>query len=665
MRFSAPLLRRSWLALFAVALGCSTSPRGTLTIELAPSIDDGCGPRAIPGEWECLRMQICESPPREGAVTPADAGTVDAGRRDAGGGSSDPCVQITVPGGNYDDATRELIVSRRELLAFDARVDPDRYYDIEVIAYTAGGGAAAVGRAPYVRPLDSDVRVRLQRFGLSSCPGPGDGAVVAHRAFGAAVALPNGDVLHLGGATGTNVPAAELIASARFQPVIQVYDVSRGRYRNVTLPDGAPFLRVLFEARHIETLGDGRERIRIFGGFGAGMESTVSVRLDDKLGFSDYGNPILPGGGTTAEQTMDLLLDPTSLAATLELVPGPGITSVGGAAVSEVIDGTVVSVGGTPATDPAVPVTSAQLANAFQVWSTSSLETNTSLDGTSAGGRIGATVTYLGDDTFLAWGGGILPTPSTPTGVEHLEAAGILIDLGSATPSSSLVPAPATPVAYHTATRLGPDRVLIAGGATITATASAATPAIALSPAPAGFTILSRSGTTVTATAVGGTSREATLFHTATVLSESGGVPTAIVVIGGAVTRGAAILTTFRAMEGQNVGVLRGSGSSWTYTEMAALENPRFGHSATLIPGVGVLVSGGYQRGLTGDGNLEPVGQDELFLLDDLLGLEAPPPVICGGGEQPDAPRRMDAGVEEPDAPEGEEDAPPAALDAP
>lgn len=615
-------------------------------VELAPSIDDGCGPAPLPSQWECLRIQICESPPLGGSPTPTDGGTADGGTRDAGVVGDERCVQITLPGGDYDDAARELVVARTSLVNFDARVDPDRLYDIEVTAYTAGGGAVAVGRAPYVRPSEGEVRVRLQRYGFSSCPGPGDGTVVAHRAFGAAVPLPNGDILYLGGATGTNVPAVELIAAARFQSAIQLYDVSTSRFRAVTVPDPAGFLRVMFEARHMATLADGRERIRIFGGFAADSETTVSLRLDDKLGFTPYGTPILPGGGTSPRETLDLLFDPATLEATLELVTGTTITSAGGAAVSEVVDGRVVSVGGIPVTEPAL-LPEPAFFNAFQVWDAEGLDGNNALDAVSPGGRVGATVTYLSGTSFLSWGGGIVPTPATPTGTEHLDAAGLLINVTSTGATASLVAAPAgiPAVAYHTATRLGADRVLITGGATISSTLSTTTPTIALTPAPAGFTILTRSGASVTATAVGGSAREPTILHTATVLSEVGGVPNAILIVGGAETveLPGPVQTTFWSTD--RVGVVRGSGASWTYTEVAQLIFPRFGHTTTVIPGVGVLVSGGYDRPSTGD--LQPVGQAELLLIDDLLGVEPPPPVVCSGDASlPDAPRRVDAPID-------------------
>jgi hypothetical protein len=647
-------------ALALAGLGCTSSPHGALVIELAPRLEDGCTPRAIPAEWECLRVQICESPPLGGSLPNPDAGTRDAGARDAGATTSDPCVQIILPGGDYESATNELIVGRRDLVSFDARVDPDRLYDVEVIAYAEGGGAVAVGRAPYVRPMEENIRIRLQRFGFGSCPGPGDGATIAHSAFNNAVPLPNGDILFLGGATGTNVQAAELIATARFQSVAQVYDVSSGRFRSVTLPDPG-FLRVLFEARHIETLADGRERIRVFGGFGADTEDTVSVRLDDKLGVLPFGTPILPGGGTSPQATTDLLYDPETREATVALVMGPTITSVGGAGVSEVVNGRVVSIGGIPSpmTDPTMP-SATPFSNAVQVWSATALTSNTALETVSPGGRIGATVTYLSGSSFLAWGGGIVPTPTTvPTGMEHLAAAGLLIDVTPTSASASLVAAPmdTLPVAYHTATRLGPDRVLIVGGASIASTVNTTTPVIALTP-PDSFSILSRTGASVTRTAVGGDTREPTIFHTATVLSEVAGVPTAILVVGGAVTRGTSIRTTFRSID--SVGVLRGSGASWTYTELSPLAFPRFGHTATLIPGIGVLVAGGYARSLEGDEMLQPVGQAEMLLLDDLLGLDLPQPVACDGS-LPDAPRRVDAGA--PDAPE-EVDAP-EEIDAP
>lgn len=89
-----------------------------------------------------------------------------------------------------------------------------------------------------------------------------------------------------------------------------------------------------------------------------------------------------------------------------------------------------------------------------------------------------------------------------------------------------------------------------------------------------------------------------------------------MLVTGGSETRTAATTSTLWAVDA--AGTVSGAGDLWTYAPTTALRDARWGHTATLIPGRGVLVTGGFVRNAT-DQRLSPVDEPELLLLDDLL----------------------------------------------
>lgn len=650
---------RSFLGLLWLALGllaCDSAPRGALAIELAPTDRCSDATASFEADWECLRIQICESS-RPGPV--ADAGALDAGTRDAGTPSSG-CVEITTPGGDHEGATDELIVGRTALVAFDARVEAGREYDVSVTAYGAGGAPVATGRTRHVTPLGGEIRVRLHRYGMSSCGGVTDGnALPAHRAMGAAIPLPNGDVLFFGGATGVNVDAAQLTSVARFQRTVQVYDASASRFFDVAVTNnaesGAPpgFGRVMFEARDFGTEPDGRQRIRVFGGFGAVGPDATALRFDQNLLFTAYGLPFAPSNDTTAIAPVDILYDPSTRTATIDLVSTVGLPAAGGVGVSEVVGGRAVAVGGLSTNggptnlatllDPTV-------SNALAVWGPTALVSSrpVGMMGVDDFGRHGATVTYLSGTDYLVWGGGLrVLSPAVYT-----DFAGVLVDAATSGVTVTPVAAPdlgplPPPVAFHTATRLAPDHVLIAGGLPIRASYStpAVVPTVQLSPAPSGLSILVNESGALRSVAVSGDPRAATILHQANVLASTGAVPTAILFTGGALTRPfptAATLTTL--WSSSEVGVVAGSADAWAYRAATTLRQARFGHTTTVIEGVGVLVMGGYREEIVGPSGaqqvrLQPVLEPEFFLIEDLLGLPLPPPVNCD-----DAGMALDAG---------------------
>jgi hypothetical protein len=659
-------MARPWLLLASLLVACSSAPRGAIELELAPATSCGQAREVIPAPWECIRLQVC--PVADGA--PADAGMPrDGGARDAGPSGSG-CALITVPGGDPTNATDELVVMRLALSSFDAELDPERSYQVVATAYGATGEAVAIGRTAASRPLDGTLRVRLHRFGESSCAGVNEPArdgslLAAHRALGAAIALPSGDVLFFGGFTGDAVPRQRLTADSRFQPAVDLYDLAASRFRPVSVvdtasPDALPgFRRVLFEARWIGTDESGRDRIRVFGGFTSAGENASPVRFDANVGFSAVSAPVLPGIATSPAPTVDLLFDAASRTLTVAPVMDAAVeASTGGAAVSELVGDAVVryggisSTGGENATDPSmVAPTTVPLG---YVW-TQDTATPTRMAPPAealARGRYGASLTHLDGTEYLVWGGNLtVPFDGSFPADEHLGFAGLLL---TAPRSGEPTVAPvvsdpggfdALPVAFHSATRVGAGRLLVVGGLAVTSSfvprmgaSDPLTPINLTNPTrPPGLSLIAREGAGFRAVVVGGDAREPTIFHQVTPLATtSGGAPSALLVTGGAATTGGQTLNATA-----EVGLASGSGDTWSYSSVTALRGARWGHTATLLSNGLVLVAGGYATGASA-ATLVPTLNAEVLLVDDLLGLPRPAPVTC---EDAGTPRPRDTGL--------------------
>jgi hypothetical protein len=701
---------RSWLALALLLFACSSGPRGSVEIELAPETACGQPTDTLDATWQCMRIQVC----RVTSTTPTDAGPPrDAPISADAGPPRGRCALITSPGGDHEAATDELIVDRVTLTSFDAELDTEAEYEVIVTAYDASGNPVAIGRSPAASPVGSPVRVRLHRYGTSSCAGvyetlpPGRTDVrAAHRAMGAAVTLPSGNVLFFGGFTGDLVRAQALAADARYQPLVDVYDVGRSRFYPVTVvneaePTAPPgVLRVLFTARLLGTDAQGRARIRVFGGFTSGDEREVPVRFDATLRASAFSVPVLPGVGTSAAPVVDLLYDETTRTATVvPVTASPEPVRTGAAAVSEVVAGRTITAGGISTTggfNPDREMVRPTIESDWFVWSETELSRRNEIGAMpeAAYRRFGATVTHLDGTEFLVWGGNLTVPPVDMIAPfdEHLGYSGILLDsptgggAGTATAvPTAMIGLTAGPVAFHTATRVGAGRVLVTGGLAVISSlvprmgATAEISAIGLSRTlpgePPAFTLITNDTTGFRSSSVGGDARSATIFHDITPLQEAGGVPTVLLVTGGARVEASLGLTLYATNE---VGTVSGAGDAWAYDSRTTLSTARWGHTTTLLGNGLVLVSGGYQpmpMMPAGELQLTPVTDAEVLLADDLLGVPRPPPVTCNdagvapmrdaGRDAPaptDAPR--DAGVPT-DAPVDDAPIDPDAPDAP
>jgi hypothetical protein len=268
-------------------------------------------------------------------------------------------------------------------------------------------------------------------------------------------------------------------------------------------------------------------------------------------------------------------------------------------------------------------------------------------------GRHGATVTYLSGTSYLVWGGNIrVLAPAL-----YRDFSGVLLDVPTAGVTATPIAAPdlgplPAPVAFHSATRLSPEHVLITGGLPITASSTAGRPTVELAPAPPGFSILVRDAGAFRSTSVSGDPRAPTILHQATVLTQAGGASSAVLVTGGALIRTfpAASTTSTTFWASNEVGVLTGSADVWSYRVATTLRGARFGHTTTVIEGVGVLVVGGYREEVVGEVGaqtvmLQPVLDPEFFLIETSWVCCAPDPQDCeDAGVATDAGRR-DAGA--------------------
>lgn len=637
-------------------LGCSSGNRGSLILELASTDDCTVQTEAFPADWECLRIQICRSAPLSGtdAGRPRDAGP----GTDAGAIVGDPnCVELATSDGDHTMPARELIVERAGLVSFDARLEAGVDYDVIVTAYEgeAGGvaSAAAVGRSYRARFGETLTRVRLYRYDRTSCAGRRtDGEPPLPRALGVAVPLPSGNVLFLGGVSGSNVSATRLEAIAPFQRQAEVYDAEDGRFYDVSITgdEGTGLARALFDARFVGRDADGRALVRAYGGFTSRSDSDSAVRFDATLTFSAFGAPALPGLGNEPANTIELVYDEATRSATYSVVGGAvAVVQAGYNAVSEVVgdDALVVlgiaSTGGTGTTAEVRPDIVGRWALYGEPTAVVSLRPASDTMPMLPYPRFGSSVSWLGGDDFLVWGGNVAETadPRTTAGVLLRSTApgdrtGVVAEVLDGMPA---------PTAFHGASRLTDDRVLLVGGFGVFAIMST-TPTVRLGGTVPAMSVIARDGDAFRGLTVGGTTRPSTIFHTQAEIA-----PGTILVAGGAETLNmGGTSQTLWAVD--DVGTVSGAGDAWSYAARTPLRFARWGHTATVIPGLGVLVSGGFVRSTT-DQRLTPVDDAELILLDDLLGLPRPPDILCAGdaGMPRDAGRPVDAGVVPTDAP--------------
>lgn len=549
-------------------------------------------------------------------------------RRDPSGGLTP--VPLFRTDEDHDDSAQGALELRFEdrKVAFDAMLEEDTAHDLFLTAYTGDSWDEPYGaHLEGVRLDEGNVLVRLYPLRTWSCPGPSpaDDARPAPRALHAAVTVGNGDVLLLGGVTGTDIDPAGAGRDGRvgalLQSVQEVYDPRAHRFRRLTM-DGGGFARVLFDVLYLGEDGPNRYRVRAIGGFELPDESAGAAVLEfDKGGvLSTFGAPFVPTDVARAAAVVDLVYDAEKL--TLEVLPpdeDPFESRGAQIRISEPLaNGTrVMLMGLAKAGMGWVPSTS------YFALTSDSVDRHPLLHK-----RLGATIVPVLGDRFLVWGGNV-----DPMAPRVMEDAGEIIVPGGA--GTALAAAPGVlprPTAFHTATSLEDGLILITGGVSIADTGNllelpAEDPIFGLQVMADGSVVLRD---------VDDAGYGPTMLHTATMVPGWG-----VVITGGAaVAAGMDRLTPVASVGRVPSNPLAYDGA------LPDLAKPRFGHRATLLAGNRLLVTGGFTR--NDAERLDAVGLAELIYL-----AQEPYPSIQAGAciDQSSLPHRpVDAGTSTPDA---------------
>ena len=273
------------------------------------------------------------------------------------------------------------------------------------------------------------------------------------RAFHSATMLPNGQVLIVGGLTPTQNAADDAFGAA---PVFltneaEVYDPSSGAFLAVGEND-APLARAFHNAAFVGATDDGKYQILLVGGatvdptmpaFGINTGVVFGTRL---VPFDTSGtlfNPL-----TTAGAPSELMVyDPVAHTATRTVMGAfkPAVFQAAAAMAQSLApapDGIVVAGGldwqGMPL-QPTIPLN-------LRAEVSRGLETPPRFVALPTP-RIGASLTALGDDTALLWGGQTDPMQPAGERLAGLSAKGAVKD-------TTIALATAPPTQFHTATLL-------------------------------------------------------------------------------------------------------------------------------------------------------------------------------------------------------------------
>ena len=541
---------------FALALGCSEQQPQRVRLLVAP--EAGCDSSR---EWlldvGCFQITVCPQ----------------------AGESETACAQVAPEGAieNPAAAGRSLVVGvRGNTFGFSVAALPNVAYNVEVTAYTAAAGSAlAVGQARGVRFSRGGPMVEVMLSPTTNswtCPG-GLGTRRIERAFHQAVALPNGDVLLIGGigsgvSLATTNPSAALLTG---DSVVQVFTPGSDALETVRIEgDAGTFSRALFEARWIAREGN-LERIRLFGGVtGSGRVSFLLNNLT--LGL------ISATPGAAEAPVVDVLYNPVDRS-----------ISVVNASVSDIIT-TAVETPIEVAPGLAFPQPRhgvwghAGLAGRFAIIDT----TPTAVDVPNVARRFGTLSRF--NTGWLAYGGNTADMMGTR------EAGRFALVSATGMMMASTFPAEIRDTAFHTATTVdftpgmpGDEALVFVGGIPISDLASApfvlATDSALAAGAPVrGVRRVAGAVEALTGTVVDPEVER--VFHTATVDARG-----RIIVVGGTVV-GGNDRTRLHAT-GTAYAVTVDAMGQISQTAIPSLRCPRFGHAATLLPTGRLLVTGG------------------------------------------------------------------------
>jgi hypothetical protein len=597
------------LALAAIlglpAVGCSDGGRRSgLRFEVAPAAGAGCGGAPSTFQVGCVELTLCES--------------------------DDPtsCVVLAPSGGPYptgpDDEMQSILVpSVGGSIRFDARVDPTLTYDLDVVAFGQPGtggrsGVVAVGHQSRVAFDGSPATVWLYPVDGWTCPG--NTSTRLRRAFHQSVALSNGDALIFGGivfepgAAGLPIagvsPTVELVPAA---DSVYVFDARTETLDRIDTVNGdAELLRRAFsEGRWVErTASDGVERIRLFGGV-----------MGDSLAQFTLSPGQLPVSvrveGAEPAPTVDVLYDPAARTITVDsTMTGTFETVVAGSTA-------------------ALPVAAERQRDHFALvgTSTSAPQYVTSVARIPALAGFGSPLAperllpTMSPVTggWLVYGGNVSDT--TDLAVNRA----VLIGSTDGRPRPLTLPDDLTPSVLHTATSVN-GTVVAAGGLAISGL-GVATPVAAASAGALRVVRPSLAGDALVALPVTGADPERERIYHAALRDEA----SRVLVIGGSTREGTSqfheVSSAFAVEVEPAVEV----------SPLPALRQARFGHSAVLLRGGRVLVTGGLRRGQD-----SPESASSLYLVDEpelLVVRDVSRTLSCEAGTDDAGMASVDAGA--------------------
>ncbi|MFK7988693.1 MAG: hypothetical protein AB8I08_21920, partial [Sandaracinaceae bacterium] len=599
-----------------------------LAFEVAVEVDSTeCGMTAVGrnpalGNRPCATVRLFEQSP-SGALTPIRLFNPSGEDRD-GEGELERRVQL--------DETRRI--------QFDARIPEPGTAHTLVFRFYDGMGNPVFGATVADREFGPDqprLRVRLYPFREFACAGTGLDASLA-RALHQAVRLDNGDVVIFGGVTGTdlnptsirdpaNLPGATLARS------VVLYDSSEHEFVRL---GGEEFGRVGFAAQYVGVGADGRHRIRVVGGYAPQAPSSPLVLLNNVARFSTYMEPFSFTSEPVLQDPVELVVDVAGASLEIERLEVTPVAVGGFASISESTPGvaSLVVPGLLSPLDGMEPNRPRRLDNSYFFLVEGEEPANTPRAASSVG-RIGATANWLpSQDAWLVWGGGV----GDDDGMEGTlapdigDVAGELIAMDGVRQVLAAGSGIPEPIAFHTATRFPTtsdgtsDTVVFVGGYELRVNRT-----VGVRPTLAPIVALRFTGTTVLPrviaqcefvtgptpdSLVSECDYENTAFHTATVVPGVG-----LVIIGGARTHDELSPAAARRFVATNaVSVVDSALRLERLPEVSALTLPRFGHTATLLPGNRLLVVGGFRDGA--DDVLSAVAEPEMIYLD-----KAPPRV--------------------------------------
>lgn len=569
---NAVMSRRSvlCLALCVLALGCSSgAKRLELKLEFAQGGD--YAPECVgqakerPPIDSCLHIELCQ---HQGST----------------------CVPVAI---GASAGSGQIVIGAAGEFAFEID-EPKGEYAIGVSVVDGAGQELARGRIARFSARAPVLSLRLYQSRQTSCAAPAvepEGGAVP-RAFHASHVLPNGDVLIFGGVTGESIAASGFAGGAPLQRAVEIFYPQSGRFARVAIDGSAStegFGRVLFASVLMPSPVAGPFRVRVLGGFSAIGDAPV-LRFDEGQGASPLGLPVLPAAGAVLARSSAGLPDPVDLVyepltrtlriepVTTAILPHGGFVAVSAA---EMADDTtqVVTLGAIDGGQGSRPEPG--FANSWYA-----IHAGRAPDSADALGvpRLGNSVSELSPGgPFLAWGGNV----DLEDDNEVFDSAGEFLRVGEPADEGSFVPSFGVPVpVFHTASGLGSGGVIFVGGLVVGSANGAGGQGVTtalVTPTVSGIAYDSSNETFTPLGAAEAQDVPGRVFHSASELPNG-----QLLVVGGA---GKATVASLDGLS--DVWLVAREGIDLRAQALPGLLSARFGHTATLINGVGVLVVGG------------------------------------------------------------------------